>query len=92
VVSIPFPLSSSPGASPQESAGRLINCYAEPLGKDVEANKQNRPAVVWRKCPVCRCSGIGNTGFRGHILVDNTLYAAWSGKVSKFTSGGVETS
>jgi hypothetical protein len=92
-VSIPFPLSSAPGSSPQESAGRLINCYAEPLGKDVEAKKGFvPPAVVWRKSPGLSLFGAsGQTGFRGQLLVANTLYAAWSGKVSKFTSGGVET-
>lgn len=92
-VPIPFPLSSSPGASAQESAGRLINCYAEPLGKDVLAKKGfEPPKVVWRKSPGLSVFGLsGQTGFRGQILVDNTLYAAWSGKASKFTSGGVES-
>lgn len=95
MVHIPFPLSSSPGAKPQESAGRLINCYAEPLGKVVEADKKTAPpAVVWRKCPGLALFGTSaaQTGFRGAINIDNsTLYAAWSGKVSKFTSAGVET-
>lgn len=92
-VSIPFPLSSSPGASPQESAGRLINCYAEPLGKDVEAKKGFAPpAVIWRKSPgLSLFAASGQTGFRGSILVAGTVYSAWSGKVSTFTSGGVET-
>lgn len=92
-VPIPFPLSSAPGASAQESAGRLINCYAEPLGKDVQAKKgMEPPKVVWRKSPGLSLFGAsGQTGFRGQILVDNTLYAAWSGKVTKFTSGGTET-
>lgn len=92
-VPIPFPISSSPGASAQESAGRLINCYAEPLGKDVEAKKGFAPpAVVWRKSPGMSLFGAsGQTGFRGQLLVGNTLYAAWSGKVSKFTSAGAET-
>jgi hypothetical protein len=93
-VHIPFPLSSSPGATPQESAGRLINCYAEPLGKDVQADKKTKPpAVVWRKCPGLSLFGASaaQTGFRGAILVDSTLYASWSGKISKFTSGAVET-
>jgi hypothetical protein len=92
-VSIPFPLSSSPGANPQESAGRLINTYAEPLGKDVEAMKGFAPyPVVWRKSPGLSLFGAsGQTGFRGMILVANTLYAAWSGKASRFDSTGAET-
>jgi hypothetical protein len=90
---IPFPLSTSPGASPQESAGRLINCAAEPLGKDIEFKKgMAPPAVVWRKSPGLSLFGASaQTIFRGQILVGNTLYAAWSGKASRFTSGGVET-
>lgn len=92
-VSIPFPLSSSPGANPQESSGRLINCYAEPLGKDVEASKgMAPPAVAWRKVPGLSLFGASaNTGFRGMLKVDNTLYAAWSGKASTFDSTGTET-
>jgi hypothetical protein len=92
-VPIPFPLSSAPGASPQESAGRLINAYAEPLGKDIEAKKgMTPPAVVWRKSPgLSLFAASAQTGFRGAILVGSTLYAAWSGKASTFTSGGVET-
>jgi len=90
---IPWPLSSSPGANVQESAGRLINCYAEPLGQDVEATKKLAPPrVVWRKCPgLSLFAASAQTGFRGAILVDSTFYAAWSGKVSAFTSLGVET-
>ena len=90
---IPFPLSSSPGATPQESAGRLINAYAEPLGKVVEADKKTAPPpVVWRKCPgLALFAASSQTGHRGSILVDNTLYAAWSGKASRFDSTGAET-
>ncbi|BBB99397.1 hypothetical protein [Bradyrhizobium elkanii] len=90
---IPFPLSSSPGASSQESAGRIINGYAEPLGKDVLAKKGLAPpAVVWRKSPGLSLFGASaNTGFRGGLLVGSSLYAAWGNKASTFTSGGVET-
>jgi hypothetical protein len=50
------------------------------------------PQVVWRKVPGLSLFGTSaNSGFRGAILVDNTLYAAWSGKASRYTSGGVET-
>ena len=90
---IPFPLSSSPGASSQESAGRLIGCYAEPLGKDIGAKKGlSPPAVVWRKCPGLSLFGASSqSGFRGALLVGSALYAAWSGKATTFTSGAVET-
>jgi hypothetical protein len=72
------------GANPQESAGRLINCYAEPLGKDVASGKV--PQVVWRKVPGLSLFGTSaKTGFRGAILVDSTLYTAWSGKASRYT-------
>lgn len=94
MVSIPFPLSSSPGASPQESAGRLINCYAEPLGKDINADKKYAPPkAVWRKCPGLSLFGASGaqTGFRGQMLVDATLYVAWSGKAAMYTSTPVET-
>lgn len=93
VVRIPFPLSSSPGASTQESAGRLINCFAEPLGKDVLAQKGlSPPAVVWRKTAgLTKFGASANTGFRGAKLVNNSLYAAWSGKASFFDSTGAET-
>lgn len=92
-VQIPYPLSSSPGASTQESAGRLINCYAEPLGKDVLTTKGMKPpVVVWRKCPGLSLFGTSaNTGFRGAIKVDNIVYASWSGKASRFDSTGAET-
>lgn len=89
---IPFPLSSTPGASPQESAGRLINCYAEPLGAVVEADKKLKPpAVVWRKSPGLSLFGASTqTGSRGSALVGNTLYAAWKDHASLFSSGGTE--
>jgi hypothetical protein len=63
------------------------------LGKDIEVAKQFKPpSAIWRKSPgMSLFAASGQTGFRGQILVDSTLYAAWSGKVSKFTSAGAET-
>lgn len=89
---IPWSLSSAPGANTQESAGRLINAYAEPLGKDVEAAKKFMPPnVVWRKSPGSSlfCAST-QTGFRGGLLVGSALYTAWSGKAATYTSLGVE--
>lgn len=93
-VPVPFALSSAPGASSHESAGRLINGYAEPLGKDVGAKKGfEPPKVVWRKCAGLSLFGTSahQTGYRGGVLVGSTFYTAWSGKVSRFDSAGTET-
>lgn len=72
-VQIPFPLSSFPGANPQEGAGRLINCYAEPLG---EPSKPSAPApVVWRgSSGLSQHALTGQTGYRGGLLVNNLSY------------------
>lgn len=93
-VAIPFPLSTSPGAASHESAGRLINCYAEPLGKDIPATKGFPvPPAVWRRTPGLSVFGTSaaQTGFRGMMLVSSTLYVAWSGKAASYTSSAVET-
>lgn len=92
--SIPFPLSSSPGRTPQEGAGRLLNCYAEPLGTDVNISKGYAPPkVVWRRTPGLTrfCSPASVSGYRGGLLVASTFYTAWSGKIRSYTSAGVET-
>src|SRR5260370_1038760 len=70
---IPFPLSSFPGANPQEGAGRLINCYAEPLG---EASKPSAPAQqVWRgSSGLSRHANTAQAGYRGGLLVKNLAY------------------
>ena len=46
-----------------------MNCYAEPLGKDINTKKgMVPPAVVWRKSPGLTLFGAsGQTGFRGGI-------------------------
>lgn len=68
---IPFPLSSAPGRQPNESAGRLINCYAEALGKEATSS------AVWR-----RCAGLKNqvaitadTVCRGFLEVNGSVFA-----------------
>jgi hypothetical protein len=78
--SIEFPAGTRPGRTPQESGGRLINCYGEPLGQD---------GLVVRRVPGLRrwaTSPMG--GYRGSILVGSTLYAAFEGEVNQFDSAG----
>src|SRR5579872_5301770 len=77
-VEIPFPLSSFPGANPQEGGGRLINCYAEPLaeaGRPSAASKQ-----VWRGTAGLsqhNNAATGQTGYRGGLVVQNLSYEAF---------------
>lgn len=81
MVAIPFPTSTAPGQHPQESAGRLINCFAEQLGEG--------KGVRWRRCPGLASFGTTEeTGCRGMIQIGGTLYAAFDGQLEKFTSSG----
>ena len=80
---IPIPVSTAPGSRYQESAGRLINCYAEPL-EETAANK-----FVIRRAPGLENFGTTTEdGCRGFIEVAGTLYVAFDGKLEKFTSSG----
>lgn len=85
-IAIPWPLSTAPGARPQESAGRLINCSAEPLGETAGAK------AAWHRQPgVSAFATTGIAGYRGSILVNNLLYVALSGKLVTVNSAGVVT-
>ena len=84
-VNIPLPLRRPP--APSTRKGRLVNCYAEPLGKTIGATKgMPTPAVVWRKSPgLTQFAASSNPGFRGGILVGGTqLYTAWNEKAAIF--------
>lgn len=82
-IPIPFPLSSAPGARPIESAGRLINCAAEPLG--------DGGMVIRRQPGVTQFAATAQTGYRGGLLVNNLFFAAFSGRLRSITSSGVDT-
>lgn len=75
---IPWPLSSFPGANTQESAGRLINCSAEPLG---EGQRPTGPSPqVWRRQPGFSLFAITSetTAYRGGLIVGNLSFEAWA--------------
>ncbi|XUM21065.1 hypothetical protein ACRAVF_27265 [Bradyrhizobium oligotrophicum S58] len=84
---IPFPLSSFPGANPQEGSGRLINCYAEPLG---DPQKPSQPApIVWRGSPGLSQHAItAENGYRGGLLVKNLSYEVFTSNVVTVDAAG----
>lgn len=69
MVAVPIPVSSAPGAKPQEGGGRLINCYAE------KTEPGARAPVVWRRTPglLQRLYITGHSHFRGGIVVSSTF-------------------
>lgn len=86
-VEIPFPLSSFPGATPQEGAGRLINCYAEPLG---EPSRPTGPSKqVWRVCAgLSQHAFTAQAGYRGGLQVKNLSYECFNGQALTVDSTG----
>lgn len=84
---IPFPLSSFPGANPQEGSGRLVNCYAEPLG---EPQKPTGPAAqVWRRSPgLSQLASTTQSGYRGGLIVNNLSFEIWTNNVSTVDASG----
>lgn len=87
MVAIPFPVTSAPGKTRHESAGRLINAYQEQLIGGARAKNS------WKRAPgLRRFATTAQTGYRGSILVASTLYSAFSGNVTRFDSSGTPTS
>lgn len=82
---IPFAISSSPGVKPQESAGRLFNCFA------IKNELGARFPVSWRRCAGLR-EVLNISGFvhlRGAIVVGSTLIAVLDERVFAITKSGV---
>jgi hypothetical protein len=80
---IPFPLSTAPGSRTQESAGRIINAYAEPLGQGAPSS------LVYHRAPGLKAWGTSaGTGFRGAAEFGGFLYAAYSGRLDRYSSAG----
>jgi hypothetical protein len=81
---IPFPLSSSPGAKPQEGGGRLINAYPEKTGEGA------RFPVLWKRTPGLRerLSIADHVHLRGAILVASTLICVLDTRAYAVTVSG----
>jgi hypothetical protein len=85
---IPFPVTTVPGHRSQESAGRLINCFAEPIG---EGSKDAPPPSKRVRVPgMTSFLTSSQSGFRGMALLAgaNPLYAAFDGFLYKGNSAG----
>lgn len=87
-VTIPFPKSTSPGVRSQESAGRIINGYVEPLSESAPS------PIVYRRAAGLKSWGTtSRTGYRGAVEVGGVYYAAFSGQLEKWggSGGGAST-
>lgn len=84
---IGFPSQSSPGATPQESAGRLVNCYAEALPEGAGS------ATVRRRSPGLKLfADTELTGFRGMVYVPPYgLFVAYAETLVLVSSTGAVT-
>lgn len=78
-----FPVSHSPGLRASEGAGRLYNCYAEPMGEAGRAI-----AVRHRSPGLVNFGTTARDGCRGFIEVAGVLYVAFEGELEKFSSSG----
>jgi hypothetical protein len=85
---IPFPVKTAPGAKPQEGGGRIINGYVDQLG-----DQAPNTTVIRRGPGLVNFGTSTRSGYRGSILVNGVLYAAFSGKLESWSSaGGASTS
>lgn len=83
MVGIVWPDTTSPGVKNSEGAGRLINCYSEPMGGGA------RDKTVRHRVPGLSAFGTSaRTGYRGGIVVAGVLYGGFNGKLEKWTTSG----
>ncbi|MCX7319250.1 MAG: packaged DNA stabilization protein, partial [Hyphomicrobiales bacterium] len=80
---IVFPVSHFPGMRASEGAGRLINCYAEPIGEGGRAT-----AVRHRSPGLVNFGTTIRSGFRGMIEIQGNLYASLANRLVRFSSAG----
>jgi hypothetical protein len=70
---INWPLSSFPGNTAQEGAGRLINVSAEPIGPGGAS-----PASYHRQPGLSQHASTTQSGYRGGLIVNNLSYEIWT--------------
>ena len=82
---ITWPLGSFPGNTPQESAGRVLNCCSEPLGPGGPS-----PAAYHRQPGLSQFAATTHSGYRGGLIVNNLSYETWLNTASTIDAGGNE--
>ena len=85
-VPIPFPLGTFPGQTPQESAGRVINCCSEPLGPGGPSQ-----ATYKRQPGLTQFAVTSQSGYRGGLIVQGLSYEAWEDEAVTVDSVGAAT-
>lgn len=75
-IEVPFPTSSQPGIRSQESGGRIINGYIEPLSASAPS------PVIRRRAPGLRnFATTVRSGFRGGIEFQASAFTAWENRL-----------
>lgn len=84
MTAVPFPVTSAPGARPQESAGRLVNAYA------VKTEQGARGPLKWLRAPGLRelAAVNGRAGYRGFIEINGSVLAALEGRAVLIAKSG----
>ena len=82
-VPIPFPLGTFPGQTPQEGAGRVINCCSEPLGPGGPSQ-----ATYKRQPGLTQFAVTSQSGYRGGLIVQGLTYEVWEDEAATVDSVG----
>ncbi len=83
---ITLPTSTAPGQHPQESGGRLINCFAEALGEAAGTKM-----AIRRVAGVDTFAEVDEDTYRGGQIVGAEFYAAYAGTAVRVDAGGSVT-
>lgn len=91
MTAIPFPIGTNPGDHGQESNGRLINAYAEPIGAGVTTRRRVAGMVEFAS-PATQASPIaGLAGYRGAMFDGVNLFAAYEDALVYVDEDGIVT-